>query len=278
MIDGVSVTVLYPPNYKADAQRELRTIRFGLPDFRTRYGRYPYEVLTLVHPPLRASEAGGMEYPTLITTGGPWYGPPGVFALEITTLHEFGHQYFYGLIGTNEVDWPFLDEGLNSYAEALAMSSFLGSASAVDLFGLDVSDQTIQAIGSNMTAHDAPVAAPCVRLRRRRGRRWPRLRPHGDDLRDPPSHLRRRARRTRLRTLRARVPLWAPRVRRSCSSVFRDVMGDHVAQTLRTALFDEGWVDYVVREVSSSRRARAGGAVRPRREARDRAAEDDQRL
>ena len=33
-----------------------------------------------------------MEYPTLITTGGPWYGPPGLYELEITAVHELGHQ------------------------------------------------------------------------------------------------------------------------------------------------------------------------------------------
>ena len=251
VIDGVRVTVLYPPNYKADAQRELRTIRFGLPDFGARYGRYPYEVLTLVHPPLRASEAGGMEYPTLITTGGAWYGPPGIFALEITTLHEFGHQYFYGLIGTNEVDWPFLDEGLNSYAEALAMNSFLGSASAVDLFGLDVSDQTIQAIGSNRTAHDAPVALPAYAFE------------DGADVGglvyDRTATIFQTLRRTYGDELVGRAFGRYARKHRyghpgpeELLAVFRDVMGDHVAQTLRTALFDEGWIDYVVREVSSS--------------------------
>jgi len=102
-IDGVRVTILYPPNYRVDAQRELRSMRFSLPHFNARYGRYPYEVLTLVHPPDRAREAGGMEYPTLITTGGPWYGPPGIFQIEAVTVHEYGHQYFYGLLASNEV-------------------------------------------------------------------------------------------------------------------------------------------------------------------------------
>src|SRR5262249_31127014 len=78
----------------------------------------PYRTLTVVHPPQGAEEAGGMEYPTLITTGGHWYMPwTGLRQLETVTLHELGHQWFYGLVATNEHAWPFLDEGINSYAE-----------------------------------------------------------------------------------------------------------------------------------------------------------------
>jgi len=251
VIDGVRVTVLYPPSFKADAQRELRTMRFALPDFGTRYGRYPYEVLTLVHPPAHASEAGGMEYPTLITTGGPWYGPPGIFEVEITALHEFGHQYFYGLVGSNELEWPFLDEGLNSYAEGLAMASWLGPASAADLFGLDVSDQTIQAVASNATAHDAPVAQPAnaftgfdygglVYMRTATILQTLRL-TCGEELVD-------RALGRYARKYRFGHP--GPE---DLIQVFREVMGDRVAQTLHTALFDEGWVDYVAVDLSSAR-------------------------
>ena len=77
-IDGVACTILYPPGYDDHAERELATMRFALPHYGARYGKYPYPLLTLVHPPASAPEAGGMEYPTLITTGGSSYIPNGV--------------------------------------------------------------------------------------------------------------------------------------------------------------------------------------------------------
>ena len=123
-IDGVACTILYPPNYDDLAERELATMRFALPHFGARYGKYPYGVLTLVHPPASAPEAGGMEYPTLITTGNASYTPSGVYLPELVTIHEFGHQYFYGLLASHETHWPFLDEGLNSYAEAESMAAW----------------------------------------------------------------------------------------------------------------------------------------------------------
>jgi len=251
VIDGVRVTVLYPPKYRVAAQRELRALRFGLPDFAARYGRYPYEVLTVVHPPLRAQEAGGMEYPTLITTGGPWYGPPGGYEIEITTLHEFGHQYFYGLVATSEVSWPFLDEGVNSYAEELAMGGWLGPGSAADVLGFTLSDATVHAVFGNQAAHNAPVAQPAYA--------FPRGSDYGALVYSRAATIFETLRRTYGDELMNRaLGRYARKYRfghpgpEELLAAFRGAMGEKVERTLRTALFDEGWADYAIAEVSSA--------------------------
>ncbi|MBV9948396.1 MAG: M1 family metallopeptidase, partial [Myxococcales bacterium] len=159
-IDGVDVTVFYPPGCAPLAERELTAIRFALPDHSAHYGPYPYPLLTVVHPPESASEAGGMEYPTLITSGGPCWVPSGVRSSEVVTVHELGHQWFYGMIATDEVTWPVLDEGLNQFAEIDAMGRWLGAGSLVDLAGLQISDAATQALGGGLAVHDEPVAQP----------------------------------------------------------------------------------------------------------------------
>jgi len=71
-----------------------------------------------VIPPHNAIEAAGMEYPTFFTTLGYAKVPPNslsAFALDLVTIHEFGHGYFYGLLASNEFEEPMLDEGLNEY-------------------------------------------------------------------------------------------------------------------------------------------------------------------
>lgn len=85
-------------------------------------GEYPYPNLTIVEPPgEEAMTAGGMEYPTLITTGSfgndwiePWLR---IHFLEIVTFHEFAHNYFQGMVASNEFEEPWLDEGFASYLE-----------------------------------------------------------------------------------------------------------------------------------------------------------------
>ena len=82
------------------------------------FGEYPYDVLTIVDPPSGGGAAGGMEYPTLITVWGDRLAPSYSAGMEGVTIHEFGHQYFYGMIGTNEFEEAWLDEGFTSYTDA----------------------------------------------------------------------------------------------------------------------------------------------------------------
>ncbi|HVR20870.1 MAG TPA: M1 family metallopeptidase, partial [Polyangiaceae bacterium] len=113
----VDLRLLFPPDSTRNAEIELDAVQQGLQRFSRLYGEYPYPTLTVVHPPDAAAAAGGMEYPTFITTGGPWYtawlGPR---AIESVTLHELLHQWFYGIVATNEARFPFLDEGITTYA------------------------------------------------------------------------------------------------------------------------------------------------------------------
>ncbi len=74
-------------------------------------GPYPYPELDLVDTP---GAFGGIEYPGLVflgTLGGNWVIGP--------TVHEVAHQWFYGLIGNDQINEPWLDEAAATYAEAL---------------------------------------------------------------------------------------------------------------------------------------------------------------
>lgn len=74
-------------------------------------GPYPYPELDIVDAP---GAFGGIEYPGLVyigTLGTPWVIEP--------TVHEVAHQWFYALIGDDQVDEPWLDEAAATFATAL---------------------------------------------------------------------------------------------------------------------------------------------------------------
>src|SRR5207237_521318 len=100
---------------------------------------YPYPSLSVVLPPRDAEGAQGMEYPTLIMTGGPWYDVPSLPSLSgpIITAHELAHQWFYGLLGSNEVLHPVLDEGLTQWASLDLMRSMFGAREGLGGLALD---------------------------------------------------------------------------------------------------------------------------------------------
>lgn len=162
-LEGVDVKVLAPPGYEAAVERELLSVEHALRDKNARFGPYPYPVLTVVHPPAGADEAGGMEYPTLITTGGPWWPNHGTHEIEAVTIHELGHQWFYGLVGTHEVEWPAGDEGFNSFADDLALTRMFGPGGAVSLGPLRVDTIAITRRGA-MPPFDEPIFQPAWRF------------------------------------------------------------------------------------------------------------------
>jgi len=137
-VGGVKLRCLFPKGYEHAADAELAAATGGLERYGALFGEYPYPTLTLVHPPSTAVEAGGMEYPTLITTGGPaWLGALPVRPFEQITLHELGHQWFYGLVATNENRYPFLDEGLTTYATGEAAQELYGDTEITSLYPLE---------------------------------------------------------------------------------------------------------------------------------------------
>ncbi|MBT7520016.1 MAG: M1 family metallopeptidase, partial [Candidatus Marinimicrobia bacterium] len=73
------------------------------------YGDYPYNHITAVDGDMSAG--GGMEYPniTVISRSGS------ADLLEFVIMHEVGHNWFYGILGNNERDHTWMDEGLNEY-------------------------------------------------------------------------------------------------------------------------------------------------------------------
>ncbi|GGB14977.1 M1 family metallopeptidase [Puia dinghuensis] len=72
-------------------------------------GEYPYNVVTAVETKMGFS--GGMEYPTITAINTP--GP--AKDIDLTIEHEVGHNWFYGVLGTNERRYPWMDEGINTY-------------------------------------------------------------------------------------------------------------------------------------------------------------------
>jgi hypothetical protein len=124
----VKIHVLALAAHPKAGPRYLDIIYKTLAQFDQRYGPYPYKIVTVIDPE-PGSEIGGMEYPTLFTGDTSWYEPTHI--TELTAEHEFGHQYWYGMVATNEFEDAWLDEGINSYTEVNVLGAILGRDTSV---------------------------------------------------------------------------------------------------------------------------------------------------
>jgi hypothetical protein len=124
----VKIHVLALAAHPKTGPRYLDIIQKTLAQFDQRYGPYPYKIVTVIDPE-PGSEMGGMEYPTLFTGDTSWYEPTHI--TEIAAEHEFGHQYWYSMVATNEFEDAWLDEGINSYTEVNVLGAILGPNTSV---------------------------------------------------------------------------------------------------------------------------------------------------
>jgi hypothetical protein len=108
-LDGIRIQTLYRPSANQWANGEAhRMARGAIEYFSEQWYRYPYPHATTVEGPV-----GGMEYPMLTFV-------PNGSSRETThweLAHEFGHEWFPMIVGSNERLYPWMDEGFNTFID-----------------------------------------------------------------------------------------------------------------------------------------------------------------
>jgi hypothetical protein len=103
-------------------------------------GDYPYNHVTAIDGTIMAG--GGMEYPNITVIGDM----DNAVDLDIVIAHEVGHNWFYGILGSNERDYPGLDEGINSFYEMRYTRAKYPSRKLIEYTGRD---STFKLLGAN---------------------------------------------------------------------------------------------------------------------------------
>lgn len=168
MVNGASVESHFAARDAEVGKRVLKYAGDALAEFERHLGPQPFKVFRVVEAPLSGG-AGGMEFPGLVTVGTALYrgvgdpnsvlsGVPGLGqmqqllqamggdsaqagqlgqlgktlerTLEFTVAHEVAHQYFAGLVGSDPINEPVVDESLAQYSALLYMEWKHGRAVA----------------------------------------------------------------------------------------------------------------------------------------------------
>jgi len=157
----VKIRMLMQPGHMASAPRYLSALKGTMRKFDEWIGPYPYPQITVVDPPHGGGAAGGMEYPTLITADTNWWMPRSLLLPEVVVEHEFGHQYWYGMVATNEFENAWMDEGINQYSEAKVMDSLYGQETSLLRSRLGTaSERTTDLLGYANVGDRDPISRP----------------------------------------------------------------------------------------------------------------------
>lgn len=110
-VDGISVR-----SYAVDetyGREALSYAKDSISFYNNTFGKYPYSQISVV-----GSEyfGGGMEYPNIVLIAGNLYDEESKTDLEWTVAHEIAHQWWYGVVGSNPIKDPYVDESLTEFS------------------------------------------------------------------------------------------------------------------------------------------------------------------
>jgi hypothetical protein len=120
--NGVLINTLYRPNASMWTEAN-RMARAAIQHFSEQWYPYPYPHATTIEGPIE-----GMEYPMLT------FVPKGVTREDLhwVLMHEFGHEWFPMLVGSNERLYPWMDEGFNTFIDLEAVQHYFPGTAYAD--------------------------------------------------------------------------------------------------------------------------------------------------
>ena len=112
----VTAWAAFLPGSKLRWKRATEYLRDAVTHYGKWVGPYPYNTIKAVQGDMKAG--GGMEYPTVTIIDRTATG-----SLATVVVHEAGHNWFYGMLGSNERDHAWMDEGINTFYEQKTLAA-----------------------------------------------------------------------------------------------------------------------------------------------------------
>lgn len=154
-VDGIKIISYFHPEDKKGGFMALDVAKHALAIYNRSFGKYPY-------PELRIAEAnfyaGGMEFPTFIMMNTAKYREPALSntSFERSMAHEVAHQWWYGLVGNDSINEPWLDEGLTEFSTLYYFEKRYGDAGRESYFERQV-NSSMNLIKENEKSMRDPV-------------------------------------------------------------------------------------------------------------------------
>ena len=116
----------YLPEHEQAGEAALGYARDCLRAYQQSFGPYPFAEFDVVEAPI---SAGGMEYPGLVIIDDGQYANLGAYT-EFVVAHEVAHQWWYSLVGNDQVNVPWLDESLTNFSVVYYYENTYGRSQA----------------------------------------------------------------------------------------------------------------------------------------------------
>ncbi len=154
-VNGTTVRIYYREYEKPIVERIKTAVRYTLEFVNKNVGKYAYDNLTYAL--INATDAGGVEYPGFVILDSPRGSLMATRFYETLVVHETVHQWFYGMIGSDQVEAPWMDESITNFFMHKIFLHYWGrDANLLEFAGLKFSER------DNLRALMQTITAPCA--------------------------------------------------------------------------------------------------------------------
>ena len=156
MVGETVVNSYAPTSLAAGGEDALNFAVKALESFNARFGPYPFTEFDLIS---TATFALGVEYPGIVAVLMDLYeqpegGRPAGDLMEGVVAHEVGHQWFYSVVGNDQIDEPWIDEALAQYATLLYYADVYGPQ------GYDGFRRSLERRWERVDGEEIPIGGP----------------------------------------------------------------------------------------------------------------------
>ena len=157
IVDGIELSFYCKSEHEDAVERIMSDAEFALECYSSSFGKYAYDHLTIVDAKIGVA-GGAMEYPTLVTIRPSGLPPDKIHADAMILFHEIAHQWWYGMVASNEFEEAWLDEGFAVYSGRAALEKRFGKdANIIDLWKIKISDLDYARLGNLLDLQSDPV-------------------------------------------------------------------------------------------------------------------------
>ena len=157
--DGINISVYYRPGNEKAVEKVKAAAALTIDYMQKKVGAYPYNRLTYAI--FNPAEHGGIEMPGLIALSEPIGATLKTRFYEMVVVHETIHQWFYGIINSNQAEYPWMDEAIDDFFTLQIMKEEWGvEANLFDFAGFKVSVKDQLRLASQMSVDYGAVNRP----------------------------------------------------------------------------------------------------------------------
>jgi hypothetical protein len=160
IIEGTEVVFLLLPGGLYKFHRWSKGAQSALRYCNSHFGKYPYKKLVVANSSIGLG--GAMESPMFITMPPDLpFTPENVRLDEWIIIHELVHQWWYGIVASNEAEEAWLDEGMTTYTTRKIMENEYGTkGNVIDVWGIKISDRNLAKLSYTASAKVDPIVKP----------------------------------------------------------------------------------------------------------------------